>query len=238
MFSTLHRALNFTLYSTENECKPTIIIVDESSMVDIFLFVKLLKTCERYKCSLILIGDVKQLPPIGAGTPFESIINSNIFETTRLTSIKRQQGNLKTIIEKLGTPNGVHYDDFTIPAESLFIEAKTPEDFERAITEIYIKEMNIENEDNARLKKLGEKINRNGIHTMCVQKEKTGGVFALNPIIQKLKNPHGKKLCVEFSEGLHLHTFHEGDLVIRTENDYKDEKNVRVNGDIGTIHET
>ena len=238
MFSTLHRALNFTLYSTENECKPTIIIVDESSMVDIFLFVKLLKTCERYKCSLILIGDVKQLPPIGAGTPFESIINSNIFETTRLTSIKRQQGNLKTIIEKLGTPNGVHYDDFTIPAESLFIEAKTPEDFERAITEIYIKEMNIENDDNARLKKLGEKINRNGIHTMCVQKEKTGGVFALNPIIQKLKNPHGKKLCVEFSEGLHLHTFHEGDLVIRTENDYKDEKNVRVNGDIGTIHET
>ena len=238
MFSTLHRALNFTLYSVENKCKPTIIIVDESSMVDLFLFVKLLKACERFKCSLILIGDVKQLPPIGAGTPFESIINSNIFDTTRLTSIKRQDGNLKTIIEKLGTPNGVHYNDFTISEESLFIEAKTPEDFERVITEIYIKEMNQEDEENARRKKRGEKITRNGIHTMCVQREKTGGVYAINPIIQKLKNPHGKKLYVKRFEGSHTHIFHEGDLVIRTENDYKDEKNVRVNGDIGTIHET
>jgi len=237
MFSTLHRALNFTLYSIENKCKPTIIIVDESSMVDLFLFVKLLKACERFKCSLILIGDVKQLPPIGAGTPFESIINSKIFNTTRLTSIKRQDGNLKTIIEKLGTPNGVHYDDFTIP-ESLFIEAKTPEDFERVITEIYIKEMSQEDEENARRKKRGEKITCNGIHTMCVQREKTGGVYAINPIIQKLKNPHGKKLYVKRFEGSHTHIFHEGDLVIRTENDYKDEKNVRVNGDIGTIHET
>ena len=238
MFSTLHRALNFTLYSVENKCKPTIIIVDESSMVDLFLFVKLLKACERFQCSLILIGDVKQLPPIGAGTPFESIINSNIFDTTRLTSIKRQDGNLKTIIEKLGTPNGVHYNDFTIHEESSrFIEAKTSEDFQRVITEIYIKEMNKEDEENARRKKRGEKITCNGIHTMCVQREKTGGVFALNPIIQKLKNPSGKKLYVKRFEDSHTHIFHEGDLVIRTENDYKDETNVRVNGDIGTIHE-
>lgn len=237
MFSTLHRALNFTLYSIENKCKPTIIIVDESSMVDLFLFVKLLKACERFKCSLILIGDVKQLPPIGAGTPFESIINSNIFDTTRLTSIKRQDGNLKTIIEKLGTPDGVHYDDFTIPEESRFIEAKTSEDFERVITEIYNKEMNKEEEDNEELKKSGQKIICNRIHTMCVQREKTGGVYALNPIIQKLKNPHGKKLYVKRFEDSHTHIFHEGDLVIRTENDYKDETNIRVNGDIGTIHE-
>ena len=221
MFSTLHRALNFTLYSIENKCKPTIIIVDESSMVDLFLFVKLLKACERFKCSLILIGDVKQLPPIGAGTPFESIINSNIFDTTRLTSIKRQDGNLKTIIEKLSTPDGVHYNDFDND-KSTFVEAKTPDDFERVITEIYKKEMIQEGAD---------------IHTMCVQTNKTGGVFALNPIIQKLKNPHGKKLYVKRFEDSHTHIFHEGDLVIRTENDYKDETNIRVNGDIGTIHE-
>jgi ATP-dependent exoDNAse (exonuclease V) alpha subunit len=177
--------------------------------------------CERFHCSLILIGDVKQLPPISAGTPFESIINSKIFDTTVLTNIKRQNGNLKTIIEKLNTPNGVHYDDFDNIC-STFIEAKTPEDFERVITEIYKKEM----------------MQKVGIHTMCVQREKTAGVFALNPIIQKLKNPNGEELFVKRYEGAHTHIFHEGDLVIRTENDYKDEDNVRVNGDVGTIHQT
>ena len=226
MFSTLHRALNFTFKDKKNKFKPNMIIIDESSMVDLFLFKKLLKACGRFKCSLILIGDVNQLPPISAGIPFESIINSNIFKTTFLTNIKRQNGNLKTIIEKLNTPDGVHYDDFD-NAHSMFIEAKTPEDFERVITEIYKKEMMQEGAD---------------IHTMCVQKNKTGGVAALNPIIQKLKNPRGEELFVkrpDYENGyLHTYTFHEGDLVIRTENDYKDENNVRVNGDIGTIHET
>ena len=224
MFSTLHRALNFTFKDKKNKFKPTTMIVDESSMVDLFLFNKLLCACERFKCSLILIGDVKQLPPISAGTPFESIINSNIkgFDTTVLTNIKRQNGNLKTIIEKLNTPNGVHYDDFDNVC-STFIEAKTPEDFERVVTEIYKKEM----------------MQKVGIHTMCVQREKTAGVFALNPIIQKLKNPNGYELFVKRYEpgGAHTHIFHEGDLVIRTENDYKDENNVRVNGDVGTIHQ-
>ena len=221
MFSTLHRALNFTFKDKKNKFKPTIIIVDESSMVDLFIFNKLLCACERFKCSLILIGDVKQLPPISAGTPFESIINSKIFDTIVLTNIKRQNGNLKTIIEKLNHQNGVHYDDFDNVC-STFIEAKTPEDFERVITEIYKKEM----------------MQKVGIHTMCVQREKTAGVFALNPIIQKLKNPNGEELFVKRYEGAHTHIFHEGDLVIRTENDYKDENNVRVNGDVGTIHQT
>jgi exodeoxyribonuclease V alpha subunit len=222
MFSTLHRALYITFQDKENDFKPTIMIVDESSMVDMFVFKKLLCACERFKCSLILIGDVKQLPPINVGTPFESIINSEIFDTTFLTNIKRQNGNLKTIIEKLNTPNGVHYDDFDNVC-STFIEAKTPEDFERVVTEIYKKEM----------------MQKVGIHTMCVQREKTGGVFALNPIIQKLKNPNGEELFVKRYEagGEHTHIFHEGDLVIRTENDYKDENNVRVNGDVGTIHQ-
>jgi ABC-type dipeptide/oligopeptide/nickel transport system ATPase subunit len=221
MFSTLHRALNFTFKDKKNKFKPTTMIVDESSMVDLFLFNKLLCACERFQCSLILIGDVKQLPPISAGTPFESIINSKIFDTTVLTNIKRQNGNLKTIIEKLNTPNGVHYDDFDNIC-STFIEAKTPEDFERVITEIYKKEM----------------MQKVGIHTMCVQREKTAGVFSMNPIIQKLKNPNGEELFVKRYEGAHTHIFHEGDLVIRTENDYKDEDNVRVNGDVGTIHQT
>jgi len=238
IFSTLHRALNFTF--KKNEFIPTIMIVDESSMIDLFLFEKLLNACEFFRCSLILIGDVKQLPPISAGTPFESIIKSNIFNTTTLTNIKRQEGNLKSIIEKMNTANGVHYDDFD-NASSHFIEAKTPEDFERVITEIYKKEdslyrLAVSRDKPSRMQEQEQE--GADIHTMCVQREKNGGIFALNPIIQKIKNPHGEKLFVERYENNHMHIFHENDLVIRTENDYKDDVNVRVNGDVGTIHET
>jgi len=227
IFSTIHRAIHVTFKDKKNTFTPDMMIIDESSMIDLFLFNQLLIACERFKCSLILIGDVNQLSPIGPGTPFESIINFGYFHTTRLTNIKRQDGKLKEIITKLNSQNGVHYNDFD-NACSTFIEAKTSEDFERVVTDIYKKETEM-----AILAKSSI-----DIHTMCPQRAKIGGVFQLNPIIQNLKNPHGVELYVKKYEDSHTHAFYEGDLVIRTENDYKDDKKVRVNGDIGTIHET
>ena len=239
IFSTLHRALNFTFIKGTNgaavddkgekekekekeiKFEPNILIVDEASMIDLDLFYKLLKACKRFNSSLILIGDVNQLPPIGPGIPFESIIKSELFNTTKLVNIKRQDGNLKEIIEKLNRTSGVHYSDFDGEC-SVFMEAKTSDEIERAVTEIYHKEMS--RDPNA------------DIHTMCAQRK--NGVFHLNPVIQKLKNKGGAELFVKKYEDGHQHTFYEGDLVMRTENDYKDENNVRVNGDIGTIHES
>ena len=238
IFSTLHRALNFTFMQGSNDVtgdkgekekekdkeikfEPDILIVDEASMIDLDLFYKLLKACKRFNCSLILIGDVNQLPPIGPGIPFESIIKSELFNTTKLVNIKRQDGNLKEIVEKLNRSSGVHYSDFDGEC-SVFIEAKTSDEIEKAVTEIYHKEMSRDlNAD---------------IHTMCAQRK--NGVFHLNPVIQKLKNKGGAELFVKKYEDGHQHAFYEGDLVMRTENDYKDENNVRVNGDIGTIHES
>jgi exodeoxyribonuclease V alpha subunit len=237
MFSTLHRALNFTFVQgskdaavddksgkekeKEIDFEPDILIVDESSMIDLDLFYKLLKACKRFNSSLILIGDVNQLPPIGPGIPFESIIKSELFNTTKLINIKRQDGNLKEIVEKMNKPNGVVPDDFDGEC-SVFVEAKTSAEIEIAVAEIYKKEMS--RDPNA------------DIHTMCAQRK--DGVHQLNPIIQKLKNKVGAELVVKKYEDGFQHVFHEGDLVMRTENDYKDEKNVRVNGDIGTIHES
>lgn len=235
MFSTLHRALNFTFVQGSNDTavddksgkekeikfEPDVLIVDESSMIDLDLFYTLLKACKRFNSSLILIGDVNQLPPIGPGIPFESIIKSELFNTTKLINIKRQDGNLKEIVEKMNKPNGVVPDDFDGEC-SVFVEAKTCAEIEKAVAEIYMKEMS--RDPNA------------DIHTMCAQRK--DGVHQLNPIIQNLKNKGGAELFVKKYEDGFQHTFHEGDLVMRTENDYKDEKNVRVNGDIGTIHES
>ena len=168
-----------------------------------------------------MIGDVNQLPPVGPGIPFESIINSELFHTTRLTKIKRQDGNLREVIQKLNTPIGLASSDFD-GASSIFIEAKTSDQIEKAVTEIYRHELG-RNPDAE-------------IHTMCAQRER--GVFHLNPVIQNLKNGKSAELFVKKYDNGHQHHFYEGDLVMRTENDYKDENNVRVNGDVGTIHES
>lgn len=233
MFSTLHRAINFTFVVQKKQQKevadvvepfePDMLIVDEASMVDLDLFYKLLKACKRFHTSLILIGDVNQLPPVGPGIPFESIINSELFHTTRLTKIKRQDGNLREVIQKLNTPNGLASSDFD-GTSSIFIEAKTSDQIEKAVTGIYHHE-------------LGRNPDAD-IHTMSAQREKSGGVFHLNPVIQILKNGKSAELFVKKYDNGHQHEFHEGDLVMRTENDYKDENNVRVNGDVGTIHES
>lgn len=230
IFSTLHRAINFTFVVQKKKkedtaavepFEPDMLIVDEASMVDLDLFYKLLKACKQFHTSLILIGDVNQLPPIGPGIPFESIINSELFHTTRLTEIKRQDGNLREVIQKLNTPNGLASSDFD-GTSSIFIEAKTSDQIEKAVTEIYRHE-------------LGRNPNAE-IHTMCAQKDK--GVFHLNPVIQTLKNGKSAELFVKKYENGHQHRFYEDDHVMRTENDYKDENNVRVNGDVGTIHES
>ena len=230
IFSTLHRAINFTFVVQKKQkedaaavepFEPDMLIVDEASMVDLDLFYKLLKACKQFHTSLILIGDVNQLPPVGPGIPFESVINSDLFHTIRLTKIKRQDGNLREVIQKLNTPNGLASSDFD-GTSSIFIEAKTSDQIEKAVTEIYRHEL--ERNPNA------------DIHTMCAQKDK--GVFHLNPVIQTLKNGQSAELFVKKYENGHQHQFYEGDLVMRTENDYKDENNVRVNGDVGTIHES
>jgi exodeoxyribonuclease V alpha subunit len=228
IFSTLHRAINFTfVQKKQNEdsgielFEPDMLIVDEASMIDLDLFFKLLKACKYFNTSLILIGDVNQLPPIGPGIPFESIISSDLFPTTKLKNIKRQDGNLREVIQNLNTPNGLISSDFD-GESSIFIEAKTSDQIEKAVIDIYRYELT--RDSNA------------DIHTMCSQKEK--GVFHLNPIIQKLKNGKSKELFVKKYENGHQHIFYEGDLVMRTENDYKDENNVRVNGDVGTIYES
>lgn len=102
--STIHRLLeysfvedmNFLMFNrnSENQLDSEVIIIDEVSMVDAFLFYRLLlaiKTGTR----LILIGDSNQLPSVGAGNILWDLINSELIKTMTLTKIHRQaQGSL------------------------------------------------------------------------------------------------------------------------------------------------
>lgn len=95
--STIHRLLGYKSFSDEfsldfNEHNPLdadFIIVDEASMVDIFLMNNLLKAIKQ-DCMLILVGDSDQLPSVGAGNVLNDLINSNIIPTIKLDTIFRQ----------------------------------------------------------------------------------------------------------------------------------------------------
>ena len=97
--STVHRLLgaqmediggNVTFQKNEDDpldCDA--VVLDECSMVDLQLFYALLKALPEH-AGLILVGDADQLPPVGPGNIFRSLIDSEIFPTVRLTEIFRQ----------------------------------------------------------------------------------------------------------------------------------------------------
>lgn len=96
-----------------------LIIIDEFSMVDIFMFETILEFCDFFKCRLLLVGDNNQLPSIGPGCVLKSIIESDIFpeSLSTLKVIHRQNtGNLKDNIlrmnEELLTFD--HFDETTM----------------------------------------------------------------------------------------------------------------------------
>ena len=95
---TIHRLLEFgvseggTMGFQKNESDPLAadaVIVDEASMLDIILFNHLLKALQP-GTKLVLVGDVDQLPPVGAGQVLKDLINSNSVVVARLTEVYRQ----------------------------------------------------------------------------------------------------------------------------------------------------
>ena len=94
--STIHRLLDLTPHEdwvdfqdTENEIDADVLVLDEVSMVDIFLMVQILLALEE-KTKLILVGDHNQLPSVGPGNVLGDIIASGRVPTVELTKIFRQ----------------------------------------------------------------------------------------------------------------------------------------------------
>lgn len=79
-----------------NELNGEILIIDEMSMVDMFLFKQLLSSINQIR-HIVFVGDKDQLPSVGAGNVFNDLIKSQAFPTTILKEIHRQ-GDDSTII--------------------------------------------------------------------------------------------------------------------------------------------
>jgi len=186
------------------------IIVDEASMIDIFMFKKLLNFCDYFQCSLLLCGDINQLPPVGKGQPFASIINSDLFNTQLLTEIKRQDnGKLKDCIININnkTLSDKDFDGIT----TTFIE----HDFKDRETSINL------------FKRIVHDNGKENIGIITPENGKEPGTFEMNKFLQnEVYNPNNS-----FYHGY----FKEDDFIMRTENKYEEDV-IRVNGDTGIIN--
>ncbi|MDY0277808.1 MAG: ATP-dependent RecD-like DNA helicase [Acholeplasma sp.] len=99
---TIHRQLGFGYdgvfsYDQKNKMPQKLIIIDESSMIDIFLAKKTFEAIDD-EAKVIIVGDVDQLPSVGPGMVLKDIIDSNTIKVTRLNEIHRQAKDSNIIL--------------------------------------------------------------------------------------------------------------------------------------------
>ena len=248
--STLHRLLEIgkldeeTFYKKDKEYEGSpidadIIIVDEVSMVDMFIMSSLL-SCIYLGTKLILVGDTDQLPSVGPGSVLKDIISSEKIPTVHLNQIFRQAAKSKIIVNAHRVNDGEKF----IQKDDPNLEENPKEDF------FFIKENNPEkileqvlSLCNGRLKKYGDYDFFENIQVLTPTKKGMLGTKELNKALQQELNPHRDGEPEKLSMGA---TFRIGDRVMQTKNNYdmywerKDGESLDVgngvfNGETGTI---
>ena len=218
---TLHRLLEIGKFDDESnnnridyEVAPIdadVIVVDEMSMVDLFLMNYLIKGI-YLGTKLILVGDVDQLPSVGPGAVLKDLINSNKITTIHLEKIFRQAAKSKIIQNAHRVNNG---ESFLLKTEK---EEDQKEDFfyinEKTQEKILSQLISLCKE---RLKNYGNYDFFNNIQVLTPTKKGMLGTKELNKILQKELNP---KSSDKNERSYGEVTFREGDRVMQTKNNY------------------
>lgn len=250
--STLHRLLEIGKIDEDSLYKNTsnyegapidadVIIVDEVSMVDMFLMNYLLK-CIYQGTKLVLVGDVDQLASVGPGSVLKDLINSEEIPTIHLDKIFRQAAKSKIILNAHRVNNGEKF----LGKEEIKQEGieETEEDF------FFIKEVSQEKMlaqvvslCTGRLEKYGNYDFFQNIQVLSPTKKGMLGTKELNKILQAKLNPNPDNSPEKSSMGA---VFRAGDRVMQIKNNYdiywekesfgtKEIGSGVFNGEIGTI---
>jgi exodeoxyribonuclease V alpha subunit len=220
---TIHRLLEFdvsTMSFTYNENKALkldFLIIDEASMLDIFLAHAVLKALP-YTAHLVLIGDVDQLPSVGPGNVLNDLLCSQKISYVRLTQIFRQAQDSLIVINAHRINNGesplsLHQD---ARQDFLFIKEEEPAALPALLKEILF------------IKLLKYGLSPNDAMILTPMNRGIVGTSMLNVTLQELLNPSKHHATVTYAGTL----FKEGDKVMQIRNNY--DKQV-YNGDIGII---
>ncbi|HEX4423557.1 MAG TPA: ATP-dependent RecD-like DNA helicase [Kofleriaceae bacterium] len=228
---TIHRLLEYQPQAggfqrhRDNQLEADLIVIDEASMVDAQLFASLLAAV-RPAAQLILVGDIDQLPSVGAGAVLSDVIASEVATVIRLTEIFRQAQASKIVVSAhainhgelpvLDPPGGAGGET----TDFYFISREDPEAARATIVEL-----------------VAERIpSRFGfdpiteVQVLAPMHRGELGTTALNRALQDRLNPATAESGAELTRG--DRTFRRGDKVMQLRNDY--DKSV-FNGDIGVI---
>lgn len=221
--STIHRLLGFSpgeglKHNQENPLPADLVVVDEASMLELALAYSLLKAIQP-GTHLLLVGDVDQLPSVGAGDVLRDVIASGIAPVTRLNLIFRQAASSHIITNAHRINQGQmpliskdSRDFFLFPAE-------TPEEAANWVREIVCQRIPT----------------RFGLHpvrdiqVLTPMYRGPAGVHALNETLQAALNP---PVATKAEKRLFGQILRQGDKVMQIQNNYDKEV---FNGDIGTI---
>jgi exodeoxyribonuclease V alpha subunit len=219
---TLHRLLDFKpgeskfSLNPDNPLEADAVIIDETSMVDILLLYHLLGAIPR-QASLLLVGDVDQLPSVGPGNVLEDILDSEAVPSTRLTHIFRQ-GERSQIVEQAHRinqglmPQRARKGD----ADFYIINTDAPERAAELVVQLCSE-------------RIPEKFGLDpmkDIQVLCPMNRGSIGASGLNSCLQETLNPYGQAV-IRFGR-----TFRPRDRVLQTANNY--EKGV-FNGELGWV---
>ena len=221
---TIHRLLEVDPKSggfrrgEDNPLDCDLLVVDETSMVDVMLMQALLRAVPD-KAALLIVGDIDQLPSVGPGQVLADIISSGAVPVVRLTEVFRQAAKSRIITSAHRINQGLMPDLSPPGTESdfYFVPADDPA---TAVTRI------IELAKTRIPKRFGLNPVRD-IQVLCPMNRGGVGARSLNIELQAALNPAGDRRVERFGW-----TFAPDDKVMQIENDY--EKEV-YNGDIGTI---
>jgi exodeoxyribonuclease V alpha subunit len=223
---TIHRTLGFNPYefgfefNEENPLDTDVVIIDESSMIDLILFYDLLKAIKP-GTHLMLVGDIDQLPSVGAGNVLNDVISSGIAHVTRLSRIFRQDDASHIVLNAHRINHGeMPYTD-NESDDFYFFNMGEPNEAADLVVELVRDRLK---------KKVGDYDPINDIQVIAPMYRGPIGVDALNQALQEALNPSNPR---RIEKKLGNKIFRKGDKVMQTKNNY--DKDV-FNGDIGIIH--
>jgi exodeoxyribonuclease V alpha subunit len=221
---TLHRLLEIDPINggfkrnAENPLACDLLVIDETSMVDISLLFALIKAIPP-KAALLLVGDVDQLPSVGPGQALSDIIKSGTMPVARLTEVFRQAAESRIIVNAHRINHGEmpEWPKRGEASDFWFVDARDPEDGAAKVIEL-----------------VRDRIPRRygfdpirDIQVLCPMQRGVLGARALNAELQRALNPNPITSIEKFGS-----VFAPGDKIMQTENDY--DRHV-FNGDLGTV---
>jgi exodeoxyribonuclease V alpha subunit len=221
---TIHRLLEVDPKSggfkrgDDNPLDCDLLVVDETSMVDVMLMQALMKAVPD-KAALSIVGDIDQLPSVGPGQVLADVISSGAVPVVRLTEVFRQAAQSQIIVNAHRINHGVMPDLRKPEAVSdfYFVEADDPETAVPRIIELVKTRI---------ARRFGLDPIRD-VQVLCPMNRGGVGARSLNIELQAALNPAGERKVERFGW-----TFAPGDKVMQIENDYDKEV---YNGDIGFV---